>query len=144
MVRVKFYDLYTIEDSKLKFAVIMSRFKDKWIFVKHKDRLTWEIPGGHREKNEDINFAASRELKEETGAKEFNIIPICIYSVYKDGVESFEQLFYANITYLDKLPNYEISEINLFDTNPENLTYPLIQPHLFKKGEEFYEKLIKD
>jgi len=141
MVRVKFYDLNIIEDRKLKFAVIMSRYKDKWIFVKHKDRLTWEIPGGHREENEDINSAASRELKEETGAKEFSITPICIYSVNKDGVESFGQLFYSDITYLGELPNYEINEIGLFDTMPENLTYPLIQPYLFKKAEEFYIEL---
>jgi len=141
MIKVNFYELNTVEDSKLKFAVIMARYKGKWIFVKHKDRLTWEIPGGHREENEDVNFTASRELKEETGAKEFNITPICIYSVLKDGDESFGQLFYSDITYLGELPNYEISEINLFDTIPKNLTYPLIQPYLFKKAEEFYVEL---
>lgn len=138
MLKVNFYELNTVEDSKLKFAVIMARYKCKWIFVRHKERLTWEIPGGHREENESINFTASRELTEETGAKNYNIIPVCIYSVARDEIESFGQLFYSDVEYLDELPNSEIGEVKLFDTIPESLTYPLIQPHLYKKIEEFY------
>jgi 8-oxo-dGTP diphosphatase len=134
---VKFYGLNTIEDNKLKFAVIMARYKDKWVFVRHKERLTWEIPGGHREENESINSTASRELIEETGARDFNIVPICIYSVTKDETESFGQLFYSNVEYLDELPNSEIGEVNFFDTMPVSLTYPLIQPYLYKRVIEF-------
>lgn len=136
MPKINFYELNTVEDSKLKFAVIMARYKGEWIFVRHKERLTWEIPGGHREENESINFTASRELTEETGAKNFNIIPVCIYSVARDEVESFGQLFYSDVEYLDELPNSEIDEVKLFDTIPESLTYPLIQPYLFKRIEE--------
>lgn len=47
MTEVKFYE--TAEDVLLKFAVIIARYKDKWIFCKHKQRNTYEIPGGHRE-----------------------------------------------------------------------------------------------
>ncbi|WIV11522.1 NUDIX domain-containing protein [Proteiniborus sp. MB09-C3] len=138
MLKVKFYELNTIEDNKLQFAVIMARYEGKWIFVRHKERLTWEIPGGHREKDESIDFTASRELSEETGAEEFSIIPVCIYSVVRDETESFGQLFYSDVRYLGKLPDSEICEIKLFDTIPESLTYPLIQPYLFKKIEELY------
>ncbi|MDR7856726.1 NUDIX domain-containing protein [Tissierella sp.] len=133
MLTVCFHDLNTIEDNKLKFAVIMARYEGKWIFVRHKERLTWEIPGGHRETNEDINFTASRELVEETGAKDFKISPVCIYSVNRDGIESFGQLFYSQVESLDELPISEIGEIRLFDTLPQSLTYPLIQPYLFKR-----------
>lgn len=138
MLKVNFYELNTVEDTKLKFAVIMARYKDKWIFVRHKERLTWEIPGGHREENESICFTASRELTEETGAKNFSIIPVCTYSVAGDEAESFGQLFYSLIECLDKLPNSEIGEVSLFDTIPKSLTYPSIQPYLYKKIEEFY------
>lgn len=144
MLRVEFYELDTIEDSKLQFAVIMARYKDKWIFVRHKERLTWEIPGGHREENEHINFTASRELMEETGAKNFSIIPVCTYSVHKDETESFGQLFYSDVQHLDKLPNSEIDEVRLMDTIPKGLTYPLIQPYLFDKVYEFYTRLKRD
>ncbi|MGJ0846180.1 NUDIX hydrolase [Tissierella praeacuta] len=141
MLKVNFHDLNTVEDTKLKFAVIMARYNEKWIFVRHKDRLTWEIPGGHREENEDINFTASRELVEETGAKDFRIVPVSIYSVTMDGIESFGKLFYSEVEYLGELPNFEIAEIKLFDIIPESLTYPLIQPYLFKKIEDFYTEL---
>ena len=141
MLTVNFHDLNTIEDDKLKFAVIMAKHEGKWIFVRHKERLTWEIPGGHREKGEDIYLTASRELMEETGAKEFRIIPVCVYSVTRDETKSFGQLFYSDVESLDELPNSEIGEIRLFNTIPERLTYPLIQPYLFEKVEKFHRQL---
>ncbi|NLY44579.1 MAG: NUDIX domain-containing protein [Tissierella sp.] len=140
MITVNFYNLNTVENSRLKFAVIMARYKGKWIFVKHKLRSTWEIPGGHREKDEDINITASRELVEETGAKDFKMTPVCIYSVNRDGSDSFGQLFYAQVESLDELSGSEIGEIGLFDKLPENLTYPLIQPYLFDKILQFIER----
>lgn len=137
MLRVNFYDLNSVEEDKLKFAVITAEYKDKWVFVKHKERETWEVPGGHREEKENIYVTASRELIEETGAKEFSMIPICIYSVDKGEGESYGQLFYSKIHHLGELPELEIGEIKLFDNMPENLTYPLIQPHLFRKAEKY-------
>ena len=52
MLEVKFYD--TVDDSLLKFAVIISQSNGKWVFCKHKERDTYEAPGGHREVGEDI------------------------------------------------------------------------------------------
>ncbi len=145
MLKVNFYEFNTIEDSKLLFAVIMAKFNSKWIYVKHEKRHTWEIPGGHREPNENIVDTASRELFEETGAIKFNITPVCIYSVERDETvdytESFGALFYSDVETLDKLPNFEISEIKLFDEIPNDLTYPLIQPFLHKKVLEVINKI---
>jgi 8-oxo-dGTP diphosphatase len=141
MLKINFYELDAKEDNKLLFAVIMAKFNGHWIYVRHKNRHTWEIPGGHREINEDINDTASRELFEETGAKKFNLTPICIYSVEKDETvdytESFGQLFYSEVETLDELPDSEIKEIKLFDDIPDDLTYPLIQPFLHKKVLDF-------
>ena len=139
MLKVNFYELNSVEDRELHFAVIMARHNGKWIFVRHRERATWEIPGGHREQNENINYTASRELIEETGARDFTITPVCIYSVERDGKESFGQLFYSEVSYLDELPNSEIGEFRLFGCIPENLTYPLIQPYLFAKVEAYYD-----
>ena len=95
MTKVNFYD--SINDSMLKFAVIIARHNGKWVFCKHKERNTWEAPGGHREDGEDILETAKRELYEETGAITFDITPICIYSVTApdnfDGMETFGKLF---------------------------------------------------
>ena len=79
MIEVKFYD--NVDDRLLKFAVIISKSNGQWVFCKHKDRNTYEVPGGHREKGELILDTAKRELKEETGAVDFTMKPICVYSV---------------------------------------------------------------
>lgn len=44
MIEVKFYD--KAADDLLKFAVIIARQDGKWIFCKHKQRDTYELPGG--------------------------------------------------------------------------------------------------
>lgn len=72
-MKVKFFDLNA--DKPLKYAVICARYNGKWVFCKHKNRDTYEIPGGHREDSEDIETTAKRELWEETGAKNFDICP---------------------------------------------------------------------
>ena len=72
-MEIEFYKKNEIENNKLLYAIIVAKYNDKWIFVKNKERDTWEIPAGHREKNEEIEITAKRELFEETGAKEFKI-----------------------------------------------------------------------
>lgn len=102
MLEVKFYD--TVDDSLLKFAGIISQSNGKWVFCKHKERDTYEVPGGHREPGENILETAKRELQEETGAVKFEIKPICVYSVIgktrvnNTGEESFGLLCFAEIT----------------------------------------------
>ena len=59
MLEVKFYD--TVDDSLLKFAVIISQSNGKWVFCKHKERDTYEVPGGHREAGENILETAKME-----------------------------------------------------------------------------------
>ena len=60
-MEVKFYD--SINDELLKYAVIISKSNNKWVFCKHKERSTYEVPGGHREEKETIYETAVRELK---------------------------------------------------------------------------------
>ena len=44
----------------------------------------------------------------------------------------YSALFYTNVSILDKLPNYEMKEINLFDDFPINTTYPKIYAKIQK------------
>lgn len=135
MTGVRFYEYEAIEDEKLKFAVILARSDGKWVFCKHRERSTLEIPGGHREAGESVDETAVRELKEETGAKKFVIRPVCVYSVLRDDAEeSFGGLYAAEIGSFEEIHS-EIEKIVLLEEPPEgNWTYPEIQPHLFKEG----------
>lgn len=141
-MEVKFYE--NVEDELLKFAVIISKSKGKWVFCKHKERDTYEVPGGHREDNETILDTAKRELKEETGAVVFSIKPVCVYSVTgknrvnESGEEMYGMLFYADIEEFDKELHSEMEKVLLLDELPTQWTYPLIQPFLI---EEFQRRI---
>ncbi len=126
-MNVSFHDLGEINDSDLKFAVIVSRYKGKWVFCKNKKRA-WELPGGHREDGETILETAHRELFEETGAKEYDMKAICIYAI-----NSFGLLLFAEIKEFGPLPNSEIEKIDFFDDIPKELSFPLFHPEHLEK-----------
>ena len=135
MTKVQFYD--RADDRKLKFAVIVTKTNGHWVFCKHKDRNTLEVPGGHREPGEDILATAKRELYEETGAVDFSIEPVCVYSVTAsggfDGQETFGMLFYAEVRTFETELHSEIERIVIQDELPVAWTYPEIQPYLIQE-----------
>lgn len=136
---VEFYD--SVEDSLLKFAVIISKSNGKWVFCKHKERNTYEIPGGHREEGETIQETAKRELHEETGAIDYTLIPVCVYSVTgknrvnASGEKMYGMLYYADIDAFEAELHSEMEKVCLFETLPTKWTYPDIQPKLIEEAE---------
>jgi 8-oxo-dGTP diphosphatase len=142
MLEVRFYE--EIEDRLLKYAVICARSKKQWVFCKHKERNTYELPGGHREPGEDILITADRELREETGACYFELNPVTIYGVRnieEDTVqeETFGLLCFAEIISFGALPDYEMEQVILREEMPVEQTYPLIQPKLFERVTRYLE-----
>ena len=137
VAEVRFYE--SAEDSLLKFAVILAKSGGKWVFCKHKERDTYECPGGHREPDETIKETARRELFEETGALDYTIEPFCVYSVTGQnrvnatGEETFGMLWYADITRFAPALHSEMERILLTDELPEDWTYPEIQPLLIRE-----------
>lgn len=137
MTKVQFYE--TVDDHLLKFAVIITKNHGKWVFCKHKDRDTLEVPGGHREAGETVEETARRELYEETGAVDFTMQPICVYSVTApdnfNGAESFGMLYFAKVTTFEDNLHNEIEKIVITDGLPKRWTYPKIQPKLLEEAE---------
>ena len=142
IIKVQFYD--EVEDSLLRFAVIIARAGDKWVFCKHRARDTYEVPGGHREPGEKIEHTARRELYEETGAIRYTLRPVCVYSVLRrnpeqSGIaeeESFGMLYYARIEAFEPELHSEIEKILLTEELPRQWTYPEIQPELLKEAQK--------
>lgn len=141
MIEVKFYT--EIEDAKLKFAVIIAKTQGKWVFCKHKERNTYEVPGGHREMGENILDTAKRELREETGAIDFDLTQICVYSVIgktrvnnDENEENFGMLYFADIKSFEDELNSEMEKILITEQLPDEWTYPQIQPKLMEKAAE--------
>lgn len=139
-LKIEFLDKESQIYDKLKFSVIAARYKDKWILCKHKDRTTWEIPGGHIEDDESHLDAAHRELFEETGAVNYALNHVCFYNVKSEDIDSFGALYFAEVLELGNLPDMEIDEIKLFELLPKDLTYPIIQPLLHENAVEFAAK----
>lgn len=108
------------------------------MFCKHKERDTYEVPGGHREPGETIEEAARRELYEETGAIAFLLQPVCVYSVTDpdatDSQESFGMLYCAEIEDFEPELHSEIEKTVLSEKLAEHWTYPEIQPKLLEEA----------
>ena len=83
---------------ELRFAVTVCRHEEKWVYCQHRQRESFEIPGGHIEPGENPEKAARRELYEETGALDYTLQPVGVYGVEKDGVEDFGALYFAQIS----------------------------------------------
>ncbi len=135
MFEIKFHDKSEVDESTLKFVVIVAKYEGKLVYCRHKERTTYEIAGGHIEEGETALEAAKRELFEETGAIDFDIDFVSDYSYNEYG-----SLYYAEIKELEQIPEYsEIAEIVLVDTPLDSLTYPHIQPFLLEKVNTWLE-----
>lgn len=88
----------------ITFSVIVSQYQGKWVLCQHKQRATWEVPGGHIEPGETPEEAARRELYEESGAKEYDLREVGVYGVKRDEQEDFGMLYFAQILPLIPFP----------------------------------------
>lgn len=129
----KIYSIYELKC--YKFVVVLSKYKGKILLSRHKNRNTWETQGGHIEQGETPIEAAKRELFEESGALGFEIKPVCDYwagdTASNHGANGM--VFCAEIYELGTIPESEMAEVKMFDTLPDNLTYPDITPTLFNQ-----------
>lgn len=133
MLKIDFYHIKPSANHRLTYVVICAMHKNQWVLVRHKDRQTWEIPGGHIEAGEAPDQAASRELREETGATAFEIKAVCDYSVESNSGKGYGRLYFARIERLQEKLEHETAEVIFSNELPEELTYKDIQPRLLEE-----------
>ena len=134
---IRFYAPGEIPDEQIAFSVIAARMRGEWVFCRHRDRATWEMPGGHRETGETPEAAARRELREETGASAAALERICDYS----AGTAFGALYYAEAEALPGPdPAVEIAEARASAVFPEHWTYPDIQPALLARIQDYLNR----
>ena len=136
-MKLLFYGEDEIDAKQIKYSVMITKSEGKWVFCKHRDRDTWECPGGHVEPGETPLMAGKRELYEETGADRFTIEPITVYSIIDEAGQDYGMLYYVEIQHFGELPEMEIERVELFEEFPENWTYPQMQPPLFEYVENW-------
>ena len=122
----KTYPLGSFE--RYPYVVILSRMEGKFLRSRHKQRTTWEFQGGHIEQGETPLQAAKRELFEESGAAAFDIEPLCdFWAGSEDGKSgACGVVFTAEIQKLGPLPESVMAETRLFESLPDQMTYPAI------------------
>lgn len=137
MISIKLIENETLPDPELTYVVLGARYGNSWIFVRHTERQSWELPAGHIEPGETADQAANRELREETGASLFKLKALCDYSVQVNSQLEYGRLFMAEVQELTNQLEYEIEELHLSSELPENLTYPEVQTLLFKRLQDY-------
>ena len=137
-VTTQLFEPGQIEPSKLIYVVMCARYREEWIFVRHVERETWEMPAGHIEKGESARQAAVRELFEEAGVVKSELVHICDYSVTVQGKTEYGRLYGVNVEALDPHLEHEIDELLFTNQLPQNLTYPEVQTILFERAKRHF------
>ena len=117
-----------------KYVVVCAYYRGQWLMSRHRDRDTWETQGGHIEPGETPLQTARRELYEESGVTDAEVIPLCDYCGFTDTRSANGVVFLAVVNRLGTLPASEMADVRLFDDLPENLTYPNVSPRLYQEA----------
>ena len=122
-----------------KYVVVCACYRGQWLLSRHRERDTWETQGGHIEPGETPVMAARRELYEESGVQDAEIIPVCDYCGFTDRGHANGVVFLAVVHAMGELPQSEMAEVRLFDALTENLTYPNVSPRLYQEAARLLE-----
>ncbi len=134
MVQITLLQPGTVPESDLTYVVMGARYRNNWVFVRHRDRHSWEMPAGHIERGEGAEHAARRELYEETGTTRSRLTHLCDYCVESRGKKEYGRLYGALIKKMDAPLQFEIEEVRIDSDFPGELTYPEVQRILLQRS----------
>lgn len=138
MLKVDFHDTKNVPDGELKYVVTVARHLNRWVFCRHKDQNTWELPGGYRAPSEKAINAAFRRLSEEAGVAKAKMYPISAFSFELNGEVVYGMLYFAEAWAFAKSSDSEdIEEVALLCSLPDELTYPDITLYLFAYAKSY-------
>lgn len=139
---IKFLNRHLDDQKAYTFVIMVCQRGNGWLWVRHKERDTWELPAGHVEQGETADEAACRELSEETGATDYTMTPMLSYEGEYHHNRVYGKIYLVHILQTEPLQkSSEIIENRVFDHIPDSLTYPEIQPIFF---EELIQQLPAD
>jgi len=128
----------SIADHKLNYVVMAVRYQDQWLFVRHRERTSWEMVSGHIEAGELPDQAALRELNEEAGVVKSSMQILSDYEVEVKGKREYGRFYGVEVSELNPVLEYETEEIVLAERLPESLTYPEVHSALFQRALEHF------
>ena len=128
----------TLNDQDLVYVVIGALKEGRWLFVRHRERTTWEMPAGHIEKGESPDRAAIRELYEEAGVTDSALEIVCDYRVTVNEISEGGRVYLATIHAMDPQGlEHETAEVIASEKLPADLTYPEVQTVLFHRLRDY-------
>ncbi len=134
MIQITFLDKHLENPKEYTYVILICRYQDGWLWVRHRERSTWELPAGHLDPGETAEEAAVRELFEETGTILYTMFPVISYQGFRDAVMVYGKIYFVQVMELGPLPKSEIRQVVKRKRLPSRLTYPELQPLFFKKG----------
>lgn len=124
----------------LRFVVVCSFRKGQFFLSYHSAHQSWEAQSGHIEDGETPEEAASRELLEESGVSDAEIISVCDYYAYDSEGSANGRVYAAIVHQIGELPPNEMSRVQSFDALPDNLTYSKVTPVLFQEARKTVDR----
>ena len=104
---------------------MITKHNGKFVLCWHTKSQKWDHVGGHVEKGENPLAAAKRELFEETGAIDFDIVPVFDHkALHADGTFNNGRTYFVNVREFSGLPaGSEMGKIGFFDEIPDDFRY---------------------
>ncbi len=131
-MQVKFYD--KSDDGLLMCAVVIAKYNGRWLYCKHRDAVTFELPYGYRGEDEMIEDTARHALSRKTGAKKYTLKPVCTYSQDNGDITVFGKLYYAEIKEMDPTLQAKGERVYYLDSHPDNQSCPELHPLLVQEA----------